>query len=243
MNCIRQNIFAVALITPLAVYFVLAAVIPHQRVDPGLGEASIDPTGYLLLVVARVLVIAAVLAVCWQRYIAKFPLQIDRWGWIVGITGGVLWIAICSLSLERTFVTSLGVSESILGTRSSIDPLAAYPGAETLALFLVFRFALLVIIVPIAEELFLRGFLMRIVDSDDWAEQPLDQIGWAGLLCGTIYGVLSHPGEFVAAAVWFSLVTLLMVRTGRFWNCVLAHAVTNLMLGVYVCIWGRWSLW
>jgi CAAX prenyl protease-like protein len=97
--------------------------------------------------------------------------------------------------------------------------------------------------VPIAEELFLRGFLMRAVDCQDWQRLPLTQIGSAGLVAGTVYGVASHPSEAIAAAVWFSLVTLLMVKTGKFWNCVLAHAITNLLLGVYVCMTGNWHLW
>jgi len=46
--------------------------------------------------------------------------------------------------------------------------------------------------------------------------------------------VLSHPGEVFAAVAWFSLVTWLMVRTRNIWDCVVAHAVTNLLLGVYV---------
>jgi hypothetical protein len=33
-----------------------------------------------------------------------------------------------------------------------------------------------------------------------------------------------------------------MVKTRNIWDCVVAHAVTNLLLGVYVVHWGRWHL-
>ena len=46
-----------------------------------------------------------------------------------------------------------------------------------------------------------------------------------------------QPGEFLAAAVWFGMVTWLMVRTRNIWDCVAAHAVTNVLLGIYVVTW------
>jgi hypothetical protein len=49
-----------------------------------------------------------------------------------------------------------------------------------------------------------------------------------------------HPGEFIAALVWFTLVTWLMVRTRNIWDCVVAHALTNLLLGCYVLATGKW---
>ena len=84
---------------------------------------------------------------------------------------------------------------------------------------------------------------MRAFEADDWPSLSLTQIGRNGLIIGTVYGVATHPGEFIAAALWFSLVSWLMVKTGKFWNCVLAHAVTNLILGLYVCASGQWHLW
>ncbi len=238
VNLIRRNIRPIALVMPLALFFAVGALITHQD-----SEGNIDPSRYLILVIVRVVSIAAILVLFWRLYVADFPLKIDRWGWIVGLLGGLLWIAVCELHLERAIVSSLGLPASILGARSGLDPFAAYPTAGTRHLFLAFRFSLLVIIVPIAEELFLRGFLMRIVDTDQWTSQPLSQIGRLGLLTGTVYGVFTHPSEFVAAAIWFSLVTVLMVRTGRFWNCVLAHALTNLILGIYLCYTGSWYFW
>jgi membrane protease YdiL (CAAX protease family) len=38
------------------------------------------------------------------------------------------------------------------------------------------------------------------------------------------------------------MVTWLMVKTRNIWDCVVAHAVTNLLLGVYVVATGQWQL-
>ena len=51
-----------------------------------------------------------------------------------------------------------------------------------------------------------------------------------------------HPAELLAAAVWFSLVTWLMLRTPSIWDCVVAHATTNLLLGLYV-VWAGGEAW
>jgi membrane protease YdiL (CAAX protease family) len=47
----------------------------------------------------------------------------------------------------------------------------------------------------------------------------------------------------LAAIVWFSMVTWLYTRTHSIWDCVLAHATTNLLLGLYIVNTGAWELW
>jgi hypothetical protein len=59
-------------------------------------------------------------------------------------------------------------------------------------------------------------------------------------VAGTLVPVLMHPAELFAAAVWFSMITWLMAQTKNIWDCVAAHAVTNLCLGVWVLASGDW---
>ena len=58
-----------------------------------------------------------------------------------------------------------------------------------------------------------------------------------------IYAVLSHNFEPLAAVVWFSMVTWLYLKTRSIWDCIVAHAITNLLLGLYVVYTGTWELW
>jgi hypothetical protein len=83
---------------------------------------------------------------------------------------------------------------------------------------------------------------MRIVMSDKWWQVPFGQATALSIALGTFFPVLYHP-EKLAALVWFSLVTWLMLRTKNIWDCVAAHAVTNLLLGIYVVTRGQWHLW
>ena len=103
------------------------------------------------------------------------------------------------------------------------------------------RFFGLVAVVPVIEEFFLRGFVMRFVVERDWWETPFGKVNGLAIVLGTLVPMLMHP-ELLAALVWFSMITWLMVRTRNIWDCVAAHAVTNLILGVYVVYSGCWRL-
>ena len=240
MQFLRQHIQAIALLAPLVVFFALGSMIEYEAKNlPG----GIDGTAFLYLVIARVVAMGLLIVGFSWVYLKDFSFQVDHWGLIVGVLGGVIWIGLCALGLESKLLGLVGLAPDLLGERSGVNPWEVYPDAGTRKLFLGFRFALLVITVPIAEELFLRGFFMRYIEATNWQELNLASIGMAGLVAGTVYGIASHPSEMVAAAAWFSLVTWLMVRTNKFWNCVLAHAITNLMLGIYVCTTSNWQLW
>ena len=47
---------------------------------------------------------------------------------------------------------------------------------------------------------------------------------------------------WLPAVAWFSMVTWLLLKTRNIWDCVVAHAITNLLLGVYVVATGHWHL-
>jgi uncharacterized protein len=97
-------------------------------------------------------------------------------------------------------------------------------------------------VVPVIEEFFLRGFLMRLVVENDWWKVPFGKVTVVAVMVGTAVPMMMHPGELLAAAVWFSMITCLMVKTRNIWDCVVAHSLTNLVLGIYVVTTGTWRL-
>ncbi len=127
------------------------------------------------------------------------------------------------------------------GSRSAFNPFEQLAGQPALAwTFLAVRFLGLVAVVPLIEEFFLRGFIMRFVMERDWWNVPFGTASRLAIVLGTVVPMLSHP-ELLAAAVWFSLITWLMLRTRNIWDCVVAHAITNLILGIYVV--ASWNWW
>jgi hypothetical protein len=175
----------------------------------------------------------------------QFPFRLSPLAPLVGVVGVVLWIWLCSLHLEPKLLGPLGLDLIIdMGQRPAYNPLEQLAGMPALAhLFLAIRFFGLAMIVPVIEEFFLRGFLMRFATNEQWWEVSFGTASRTALIVGTAVPMLMHPGELLAAAVWFSLVTWLMLRTRNIWDCVAAHAVTNLLLGIYVVTQHQWQLW
>ena len=47
----------------------------------------------------------------------------------------------------------------------------------------------------------------------------------------------------LAAIAWGAMINLLYQRTANVWACVVMHAVTNMLLGIYILTTGHWQLW
>jgi uncharacterized protein len=84
---------------------------------------------------------------------------------------------------------------------------------------------------------------MRFVMAADWWNVQIGTVNRLSVVAGTVIPLLTHPvGEAAAVAVWFSALTWLLLRTRNLWSCVAAHAITNLILGIYVLSTGDWWL-
>lgn len=175
----------------------------------------------------------------------KIPWRYSPWAIAVGLVGGLLWIGVCQLNIADHVLTRLGLEHwTSLGDRPSFDPYVALGDSPAMMVsFLTVRLVGLACIVPLVEEFFLRGFLMRFIEKADWWTVPLGTVSQKAAITATVYGVLAHPAEPLAAAAWFTLITVLHARTGSLWNCVIAHAITNGMLGLYILTFRDWALW
>ena len=189
----------------------------------------------------KVLVTTGLLVFFWRSYLRQFPLSATWLSVLVGVVGIYVWVLFCNLGLESQIMSWF--SSEDLSMRSQFNPFAQLPETWQLYSFLAIRFFGLVIMVPICEELMLRGFLMRYVESPEWWAVSLARLSFRTMLVAPAYGLMTHPAEALAAIAWFSLVTWLVHRTGKFWDAVIAHAVTNFLLGLYVCYFAQWHLW
>ncbi len=198
---------------------------------------------------AKIVITSLCVAYFWPFYVERFPLKVSPLALVVGVVGFVLWVGLWMLHVESHLVALLGGPESSaaswlgLSERPGYNPLVDLAGRPAAAWsFMAVRFFGLVLLVPIIEELFLRAFFMRYIMHDTWWEIPFGDVNRLAVVAGIALPVLYHP-EKLSALVWFSLITWLMVRTRNFWDCVVAHAVTNLLLGIYVVASGEWELW
>jgi hypothetical protein len=154
----------------------------------------------------------------------------------IGIAVFAIWIAPDTLFGYRHH----WLFENAL-TGSTVSTLA--PGDQAGFLFLTVRALGSTLLVPIVEELFWRGWLMRWLILPDFTKvalgtyTPLAFWGVA-LLFASEHGPYWEVGLLAGAIYnWW------MLRTRNLADCMLAHAVTNGALSAYVMATGAWRYW
>jgi hypothetical protein len=107
-----------------------------------------------------------------------------------------------------------------------------------------FRLLRLVIVVPLLEEIFWRGFLLRYLIDDHFTAVPMGSFSWLSFGVVTAGFCLEHsPTDWPAAIVTGALYNFVAYRTRSLSSCVLAHAITNALLGAYVLHTAQWGFW
>ncbi len=108
----------------------------------------------------------------------------------------------------------------------------------------VARFLRLVVVVPLIEEIFWRGFLQRYLIDERFHTVPFGKytpLSFWGVAVGftLIHSMPDWPAAFVTGAIY----GWLTVRTKSLLAPIVAHAVTNLALGCYIMATKQWGFW
>ena len=98
------------------------------------------------------------------------------------------------------------------------------------------------LIVPVMEELFWRSFLMRWIQSPQFESVVPQRIGVKAIVLSTFVFMLAHT-LWLAAIIAGLAYAWLYVRTSKLWVPIIAHAVTNGVLGAWVVVTGKWAFW
>ena len=159
-------------------------------------------------------------------------------GWVFGAVIGVVVFALW-VSPQACF--------HFAPRRDGFDPTRLLAAGQDHGLYLAtvaFRFLRLVVVVPWLEEVFWRGFLLRYLVKENFLEVPF------GLFTPLSFGVVTlgfmfehNRPDWPAALVTGALYNWVALRTKSLPACILAHALTNLLLGVYVMQTHQWGFW
>ena len=179
------------------------------------------------------------------------------------------WRWYCSLRGPRSLRGSIlvGAGAGLLGLVVWIGLLHPFvtPGeAEpwSMPAFLL-RLASAGLLVPLFEELMMRGFLFRFALQwhrawQNRAGEPLHTAldersvnevepgawTWPAVLLSMLAFTSGHaPHEWPAAMAYGLLMTLLWIHRQDLISCVTAHAVTNISLALFVFFTGSWHYW
>lgn len=107
-----------------------------------------------------------------------------------------------------------------------------------------FRFLRMAVVVPLVEEIFWRGFLLRYLVNEKFYIVPVGTFSWLSFAVVTIgFGFAHTQADWIAALIAGALYNCVAYRTRNLAACVLAHALTNLLLGLWIMKTGQWGFW
>jgi CAAX prenyl protease-like protein len=213
-----------ARILPFLVYLLFIVIVDL------LGRFGVPAQQLRWLYAVKIVAVVATLALCWRHYTELHTLHLSRlWAGLafaVGVVVFVLWI-------------SLGASWMLVGTPAGFDPRSA---GQIDWLMVAVRIGGAALVVPVMEELFWRSFLLRWLDKVDFlsldpARVRLQSVAIAALLFG-----FEH-NQWLAGIVAGLAYSVLYMRLRSLWAPILAHAVTNGVLGVWIVHTANWSYW
>ncbi len=217
-------------VAPFVIYLVGTALV-------GRFSESVYPVGYSLVAMA---VAASLCVLVWGKGIVKPHWRVS-WAIVFGFVGIIYWIVICHLQPEQKLGALL---PDFLkpGERVAYNPFEQLGDGLRVWAFIVVRGLGLAVLVPLAEELFWRGFLLRWFIDPEWEKVQLGEYNLQSCLLVTFMFTLAHP-EWLAAAGYCLLLNGLLYWKKDLWLCIVAHGVSNLVLAVYVLATGQWVLW
>jgi len=216
---------AVARGLPFAIYIlflVLESTLPR-------GSVGFDLRWLYLVKIAFV---AAALAMLWDRYTElRAPPPTSAISWLTSAAVGVLIFAIW-IMLDEPWV--------VIKARAGWNPTEP-SGAVNWNLVAV-RIIGAAAVVPVMEELFWRSLVLRWIRNADFMKVVPRSSGTFAVIASSTLFALEHH-EWLAGLVAGLAYAGTYMRTGNLWCAVLAHAFTNLLLGVWVLYTGQWQFW
>ncbi len=222
-----RNDPVIARAAPFLLFIALLMLGPYLA-PPGQGASGTAPW----LVATRGAIVAMALLWFWRGYIELRTLSPARPGhWLLAVLAGfavfLIWI---------WFDDDWAVLARWPGfIPHEPDGNANWPMA-------LMRLAGFSLVVPVMEELFWRSLVLRWIEKHEFLSVDPRRVGARAFLITMVLFMLEHDrwfGGAIAGAVYNAL----YMRSRNLWVPIVAHAVTNGALGVWVLYTGNWQFW
>jgi hypothetical protein len=178
----------------------------------------------------KIALVAGILALFWRNYHELKRFSLSGRAVAVALVTGVVVLALW---------VSLSAGWMVVGTSPGYDPRV---DGRIDWLLVAIRIAGAALVVPVMEELFWRSFLMRWVDASDFETVEPSQLSGKSFAITVLLFGFEH-NLWLAGIVAGAAYSLLYLRYRNLWSPILAHAVTNGLLGIWVVQTGNWSYW
>jgi CAAX prenyl protease-like protein len=185
--------------------------------------------------------VAAAVIFCFRKHYGRIRWRVRPADILTGLAVGILWIAATPFVLHLT-ATASTLSTSTLTASTLADGIAHLRPSERL-IWLTFRILAAVLTVPFAEELAFRGYLARRISTEDPGTLPYLALSIPAILLSSAAFAALHgslwPLGFIAGLA-FAITARMRNGLGA---AIVAHAVANLTLAVWVLTHGAYNLW
>ena len=216
---------AVPWVAPFALFMVLLAVIKPLAIPQPWNAAL-----WIVLLVAALLLLSRDVIQLVPRHFVMST--------VIGVGVFLLWIA--PEELFPGWRTHWLFDNSVVGHPTA--GLAVEERGDALTLWL--RAARAVLLVPILEELFWRGWLPRAVDSwDDFRLRKLGSFTTLSFVATALLFASEHGSYWDVGLLCGLIYNAWMAKTASIADLIWTHAVTNGCLSAYVVLAGKWQYW
>jgi uncharacterized protein len=201
--------------------YALFAVLIYAPEIPGVSQALVYPV--------KISLVAGLLYLLWNTFKPEIRPFLDWTAVLAGVFVFFVWTGMDSLY-------------PLLGTPRGFNPFEL-SNTNSLAMVLIFfRMFGAVLVVPVMEEIFWRSFALRVLIDHNFKKVPVGRFTWFSFIAASVaFGFVHHqwlPG-IIAGLVYAAV----LYRTKNLFSPILSHAVTNLLLGLYVLWSGEWHYW
>ena len=195
-----------------------------------LAGAGVSAQALRWLYPVKIAVVVVLLVAFWRHYTELHTFKLRPLHALVALATGVvvlvLWV-------------SLNAHWMIIGTPDGFDPRT---DGRVDYLMVALRVAGAALVVPVMEELFWRAFLLRWIDEPDFQSVDPMRASLRGVITGIVLFGFEH-NQWLAGIVAGAAYTALYMRHRTLWSPILAHAVTNALLGAWIVCNAQWSYW
>lgn len=124
---------------------------------------------------------------------------------------------------------------------SEFNPFQEASGNAVYAI-IAFRLIGACLVVPVMEEVFWRSFALRFLIKSDFKSVPLGKFSWYSFIIITLLFGFEHH-EWLSGIVSGIIYAGILYQSKNLFVPILSHAITNLLLGIYVIYTQQWSFW
>ena len=163
---------------------------------------------------------------------------------VAGVIVFALWVGLDRLvPNQRELWTKLGAAKALAQEATHWNPFRHFgEGSPAAWVFFTLRLLCSSLIVPPMEEIFYRSFLYRWILRHDFPTVPLGEFARRPFIVTALIFGFAH-NEWLAGILCGVAYQALVCWKKRLSDAIVAHAITNFLLGLWVVSKNAWHFW